>query len=900
MFKTPPRNVFAEVLIGMLIVVALVVGAGFVAEQRIAYAAPTTPEWIEEANFGGGIADSDGGGYIDKYGYFETTNVMEANTAVLNSSVTCANGDVVSTASLVALQSALGVGGTGVIDLTGVAANDFVQYNSGTSKMEPVDNTAAAALENGANVAFLNEGETIAADWVNTANPWAINEGGTGAATAAAARTALDVQQINANLTDLADGTLSKSAVEDSTNWDTAYSDRLKWDGGATGLVAATGRTSLGLGSVAVENAINLTSMTTGTLPAVMVGTGLTDAQVSNTLTASIFVGTGSTSNAVDLGTAEVSGTLGMDSFLVGGNIVVEGSFAIDATSEPDFAYSSKWADDSYDIDYYGSELYQTVNASHKVQVTDLDGVQDREWTITGAGTRYYIHVSATPEVYVSDFDNDIVYVTDTSGTAIRSFGTNGTGNGEFDGVARLVESGGYLWVCDFENNRIQKLTTAGVYVTEIALGVLETPQPTGIEIYDGSAYITGETDGAGLHSIWVYDASTLAFVSRIGTDAAPYEDVEVFDGYVYGLMSAGYLAVYDLTTGNAVDTHNTAPGAGDGYLVDPDGFAFFGNAVWISEETDNNRIQEWDIDIDTTVTITNSSTYADTIVSVEGTVYAQEDLTAADDVIAGDDVVAGGLVSAVETVTGGTGVIAATGNVTASAGDVSAFDDVLAGDDVVASGLVSAVETVTGGTGVTATTGNVTASAGDVVATLGDVVATLGAVSAATTVTAGTDVTAGGVLIAGSGTHTLTNAAGLIDGTKIQDSTVDDDTLLASDDYTVNSLAVTTTLTVTGAVVLDGGADTVAAGATIVHGGSGLLVIDAATNVSTSAATAIAAGSALGQELRLLNIDTYTITVKDAAGTDLGGADIVLGEFDVLDLMWAGTVWLRTGHQDN
>jgi hypothetical protein len=30
------------------------------------------------------------------------------------------------------------------------------------------------------------------------------------------------------------------------TNWDTAYTDRNKWDGGATGLVASTGRTSLG------------------------------------------------------------------------------------------------------------------------------------------------------------------------------------------------------------------------------------------------------------------------------------------------------------------------------------------------------------------------------------------------------------------------------------------------------------------------------------------------------------------------------------------------------------------------------------------------------------------------------------------------------------------------------
>lgn len=32
-----------------------------------------------------------------------------------------------------------------------------------------------------------------------------------------------------------------------TANWDTAYTDRLKWDGGSTGLVAATGRSSLGL-----------------------------------------------------------------------------------------------------------------------------------------------------------------------------------------------------------------------------------------------------------------------------------------------------------------------------------------------------------------------------------------------------------------------------------------------------------------------------------------------------------------------------------------------------------------------------------------------------------------------------------------------------------------------------
>ena len=38
------------------------------------------------------------------------------------------------------------------------------------------------------------------------------------------------------------------------SNWDTAYADRNKWDGGSTGLTASTGRTSLGLGSAATQN----------------------------------------------------------------------------------------------------------------------------------------------------------------------------------------------------------------------------------------------------------------------------------------------------------------------------------------------------------------------------------------------------------------------------------------------------------------------------------------------------------------------------------------------------------------------------------------------------------------------------------------------------------------------
>jgi hypothetical protein len=47
--------------------------------------------------------------------------------------------------------------------------------------------------------------------------------------------------------------------------WDAAYTDRLKWDGAATGLVAATGRASLELGTLA-QQAADAVSITGGTI----------------------------------------------------------------------------------------------------------------------------------------------------------------------------------------------------------------------------------------------------------------------------------------------------------------------------------------------------------------------------------------------------------------------------------------------------------------------------------------------------------------------------------------------------------------------------------------------------------------------------------------------------------
>jgi len=60
--------------------------------------------------------------------------------------------------------------------------------------------------------------------------------------------------------------TWTTSITNNSTNWNTAFTDRLKWDGGSTGLTPSTGRTSLG-GTTIGQNIFTLTNPSAITFP---------------------------------------------------------------------------------------------------------------------------------------------------------------------------------------------------------------------------------------------------------------------------------------------------------------------------------------------------------------------------------------------------------------------------------------------------------------------------------------------------------------------------------------------------------------------------------------------------------------------------------------------------------
>ena len=128
------------------------------------------------------------------------------------------------------------------------------------------------------------------------------------------------------------------SVSDNSANWNTAFSDRMKWDGGATGLVAATGRSSLGATTVG-SNFFTLTNPSAVTFPRINADNTISTLDAATFRTA-IGAGTGSGS------VTSVSMTVPTGLSVTGSPITSSGTFAVSLASGysiPTTAEQTNW-----------------------------------------------------------------------------------------------------------------------------------------------------------------------------------------------------------------------------------------------------------------------------------------------------------------------------------------------------------------------------------------------------------------------------------------------------------------------------------------------------------------------------------------------------------------------------
>ena len=93
--------------------------------------------------------------------------------------------------------------------------------------------------------------------------------------------------------------------------------------------------------------------------------------------------------------------------------------------------------------------------------------------TIDGVRAPWGVAVNQrSGEVVVTEWDSDCVSVFSPSGHKLRSFGTWGSGQGQFRGPRGVVVDGeGNILVADYANHRIQKFTAEGQFLTCTAMG---------------------------------------------------------------------------------------------------------------------------------------------------------------------------------------------------------------------------------------------------------------------------------------------------------------------------------------------------------------------------------------------------------------------------------------------
>lgn len=155
------------------------------------------------------------------------------------------------------------------------------------------------------------------------------------------------------------------------TNWDTAYTDRLKWDGGSTGLTASTGRTSLGATTVG-SNLFTLTD------PSAVTFVRLNADNTVSALSASDFrtaIGAGTSSTTGTVTSVALSVPTGLS--VSGSPITSSGTLAVTLTagySIPTTASQTNW-DTAYGWGNHASAGYLT--SSSTLDASKLSGTID-------------------------------------------------------------------------------------------------------------------------------------------------------------------------------------------------------------------------------------------------------------------------------------------------------------------------------------------------------------------------------------------------------------------------------------------------------------------------------------------------------------------------------------------
>ncbi len=225
------------------------------------------------------------------------------------------------------------------------------------------------------------------------------------------------------------------------------------------------------------------------------------------------------------------------------------------------------------------------------------------QWGTPGTGIGqfdypYGVAVDASGYVYVADLYNNRVEKFTPAGAYVTQWGSSGSGNGQFSyPVSIAIDAGGYVYVTDWNNSRVEKFTSTGTYVTQwgsYGTGAGQFEYPYGIAV-DSSGYLyVTDAENSRVEKF----TSTGAYVTQWGTNGSgnsqfnyPAGIAVDSSGYVYVADSYNYRIQKFTSTGTYV-TQWGSNGSGNSQFDYPFGITIGGNGFVYVADTYNNRVQ--------------------------------------------------------------------------------------------------------------------------------------------------------------------------------------------------------------------------------------------------------------------------------------------------------------------
>jgi DNA-binding beta-propeller fold protein YncE len=210
------------------------------------------------------------------------------------------------------------------------------------------------------------------------------------------------------------------------------------------------------------------------------------------------------------------------------------------------------------------------------------------------------IAIDSNGNVYVADSENDRIQKFSSSGTFITKWGSEGSGDGEFnnpDGIA--IDAQGNVYVADSENDRIQKFSSSGTFITKWGSegsGDGEFNNPTGIAIdAQGNVYVAAHwndriqkfsSSGTFITKWGSYGRGDGEFIGPHGIAIDAQGDVYVADNENYRIQKFSSSGTFITKWGSE--------GSGDGEFDRPFGIAIDAQGNVYVTEIHNDRIQKF------------------------------------------------------------------------------------------------------------------------------------------------------------------------------------------------------------------------------------------------------------------------------------------------------------------